>query len=121
MAYVAPFASLLFGGSERVEQSASVAYGSPPALDCGARIRTRWTCWPRRTLAGAVCSAASCVPLDLAPHSKSPNGPVVETVRPNLTIDTDPHLQEAASPQMVVVRSFLRYAPRQLFLKRKCR
>jgi hypothetical protein len=26
----------------------------------------------------------------------------------NLSIDTDPHLQEAASPQRVVVRSFLR-------------
>ena len=27
----------------------------------------------------------------------------------NMPIDTDPHLQEAASPQMVVVRSFSRY------------
>lgn len=30
--------------------------------------------------------------------------------RSNLSIDTDPHLQEAASPRMGVVRSFLRYA-----------
>jgi hypothetical protein len=30
-------------------------------------------------------------------------------MRPNMSIDADPHLQEAASPQMVVVRSFLRY------------
>ena len=28
--------------------------------------------------------------------------------RPNMSIDSDPHLQEAASPQRVVVRSFLR-------------
>lgn len=28
----------------------------------------------------------------------------------NKSIDTDPQLQEAASPQMVVVRSFLRWA-----------
>lgn len=28
----------------------------------------------------------------------------------NISIDTDPHLQEAALPQVVVVRSFLRYA-----------
>jgi len=27
----------------------------------------------------------------------------------NLSIDTDPHLQEAASPQGVLGRSFLRY------------
>ena len=27
---------------------------------------------------------------------------------PNMSVDTDPHLQEAASPQRVVVRSFLR-------------
>jgi len=26
-----------------------------------------------------------------------------------MSIDTEPHLQEAASPQGVVVRSFLRY------------
>jgi hypothetical protein len=30
--------------------------------------------------------------------------------RSNLSIDTDPNLQKAASPQMVVVRSFSRYA-----------
>jgi hypothetical protein len=30
--------------------------------------------------------------------------------RANLSIDTDPQQQEAASPQMLVVRSFLRYA-----------
>jgi hypothetical protein len=29
-------------------------------------------------------------------------------VSPNLSIDTDPYLQEAAPPQRVVVRSFLR-------------
>jgi hypothetical protein len=28
----------------------------------------------------------------------------------NLSIDTDPQQQEAASPQALVVRSFLRYA-----------
>jgi hypothetical protein len=31
----------------------------------------------------------------------------------NKSIDTDPHLQEAASPQKVVVRSFLRYVARE--------
>ena len=30
-------------------------------------------------------------------------------VRLNMSIDTDPNLQEAASPQRVVVRSFTRY------------
>jgi hypothetical protein len=29
-------------------------------------------------------------------------------MRPNMSIDTDPQQQEAASPQMLVVRSFLR-------------
>jgi len=29
-------------------------------------------------------------------------------MKANLSIDTDPHLQKAASPLMVVVRSFLR-------------
>jgi hypothetical protein len=28
---------------------------------------------------------------------------------PNLSIDTDPQQQDAASPQVLVVRSFLRY------------
>jgi hypothetical protein len=31
----------------------------------------------------------------------------------NWSIDTDPHLQEAASPQRVVVRSFLRCTARE--------
>jgi hypothetical protein len=31
------------------------------------------------------------------------------TMRSNLPIDTDPQQQEAASPLMLVVRSFLRY------------
>jgi len=33
---------------------------------------------------------------------------VAARLRSNLSIDTDPNLQEAASPQMVVVRSFSR-------------
>lgn len=32
----------------------------------------------------------------------------MEVVRLNMSIDADAHLQEAASPQRVVVRSFLR-------------
>jgi len=32
------------------------------------------------------------------------------TMLPNLPIDTDPQQQEAASPQVLVVRSFSRYA-----------
>jgi hypothetical protein len=31
-------------------------------------------------------------------------------LRHNISIDTDPQQQEAASPLMLVVRSFLRYA-----------
>jgi hypothetical protein len=30
-------------------------------------------------------------------------------LRPNMSIDADPQQQEAASPQVLVVRSFLRY------------
>jgi hypothetical protein len=37
---------------------------------------------------------------------------IEERARHNMSIDTDPHLQEAASPQMVVVRSFSRYTAR---------
>ena len=39
----------------------------------------------------------------------------------NMSIDTDPHLQEAASPQMVVVRSSSRYVSwvNASFLKRQ--
>jgi len=33
----------------------------------------------------------------------------IESTRSNMSIDTDPQLQEAASPLMLVVRSFLRY------------
>jgi len=34
--------------------------------------------------------------------------------RSNMSIDTDPHLQEAASPRMVVVRSSLRYVAKMI-------
>jgi hypothetical protein len=33
-----------------------------------------------------------------------------ESARFNMSIDTDPQQQEAASPQVLVVRSFLRYS-----------
>lgn len=36
----------------------------------------------------------------------------------NMSIDTDPQLQEAASPQVGVVRSFLRYAKEPVLWKK---